>query len=50
VVASDAGLELFPVQQEQMGLAAPGNEASDMDVDLELSLAVPPSCVLQLQL
>lgn len=50
VVASDAGLELFPVQQEQMGLAAPGNEASDMDVNLELSLAVPPSCVLQLQL
>ncbi|RLN28556.1 uncharacterized protein C2845_PM05G04730 [Panicum miliaceum] len=50
VVASDAGLELFPVQQEQMGLAAPGNEAIDMEVDLELSLAVPPSCDLQLQL
>jgi hypothetical protein len=50
VVASDASLELFPVQQEQMGLAAPGNEVSDMEVNLELSLAVPPSCDLQLQL
>jgi hypothetical protein len=42
VVASEASLELFPVTQEQMGLAAPGvGTSSIMKVDLELSLGMP---------
>ncbi|CAD6270461.1 unnamed protein product [Miscanthus lutarioriparius] len=42
VVASQACLELFPVTQEQMGLAAPGvGTSSIMEVDLELSLGMP---------
>ncbi|CAN6344486.1 unnamed protein product [Urochloa humidicola] len=45
-----ACLELFPVRQEQIGLA-PGAEASSMGVDLELSLSLPsrPTPVLQLK-
>ncbi|CAD6268333.1 unnamed protein product [Miscanthus lutarioriparius] len=47
VVASQACLELFPVTQEQMGLAAPGvGTSSIMEVDLELSLGM--SLVLHL--
>ncbi|OEL17080.1 hypothetical protein BAE44_0021902 [Dichanthelium oligosanthes] len=48
-VASDACLELFPVRQDQIGWT-PGEEASSMEVDLELSLAAPsqPTPVFQL--
>ncbi|OEL31988.1 hypothetical protein BAE44_0006994 [Dichanthelium oligosanthes] len=49
VGASEAALlELFPVQQEQMGSAV--EASSSMEIDLELSLAVQPSCNLELQL
>ncbi|KXG23020.1 uncharacterized protein LOC8079854 [Sorghum bicolor] len=42
VAASQACLELFPVTQEQMGLAAPRVGTSNiMEVDLEMSLGMP---------
>ncbi|CAN6325917.1 unnamed protein product [Urochloa humidicola] len=49
VVGPNASLELSLVQQEQVGLAAPGVEASSMEVDLELRLAVTPPLVQQEQ-
>lgn len=42
VVASQACLELFPVTEEQMGLAAPRVGTSNMmEIDLELRLGMP---------